>query len=54
MGNFISGNLLKQVGASEFNKILPIINNLIQKDIVRLLPDDLSYSITANPLFLKE
>jgi hypothetical protein len=45
---------LKQMGASEFNEILPIINNLIQKDIVRLLPDDLSYSITANPLFLKE
>jgi len=45
---------LKEIGAREFNEILPILNDLIQKDIARLLPDERFYSVTANPILLKD
>jgi hypothetical protein len=45
---------LEQLKAKEFNQILPILNSLIQKDIARLLPDERYFSITANPILLKD
>jgi predicted ATPase len=44
---------LKKIGRSEFNQILPILNDLIQRDIIRLLPDERFYGVTANPILLE-
>ncbi|WP_019501443.1 ATP-binding protein [Pseudanabaena sp. PCC 6802] len=45
---------LERMGVKEFNEILPMINALVQQDLVRLLPDDRAIAIAPNPILQAE
>ena len=45
-------NDLKRMKVQEFSQVLPILDRLVQHDLVRRLPTDKSTEYQVNPIFL--